>query len=134
MTGKNIKMEPHFEAGIALVNYTIENMMASSSLNTRLNLKEVAEKLDDTEYNPDNFPGVIWRPRTSYGVVIIMEDGRMMCTNVRSEKEVVDIFEKLTRIMEEKELITPRSVCPQCGAVVDADDVVCVECGFLLQS
>lgn len=116
-----------------MTNYSIENIMASSNLNTELDLKMVAEKLEDSEYNPDNFPGVIWRPRNNYGVVIIMKDGRMMCTNTRSTEDVEKLFDVLIQKMEEKGLITPRISCPQCGAAVDAEDVVCIECGHLLQ-
>jgi transcription initiation factor TFIID TATA-box-binding protein len=107
--------------------------MASSNLNAQIVLKDVAEKLDDSEYNPDNFPGVIWRPKNTYAVVIITDDGRMMCTNVRSLEEVESLFRKLTKKLEENGVITPRITCPQCNAVVDSEDVVCIECGFLLQ-
>jgi transcription initiation factor TFIID TATA-box-binding protein len=119
--------------GIGVTNYTIENIMASSNLNTRVNLKDVSNKLEDAEYNPENFPGVIWRPKNTYGVVIIMDDGRLMCTNTRSLDDVEKIFDRLIKIMEEKGLITPRISCPSCGAAVDAEDVVCIECGNLLQ-
>jgi len=122
-----------FPSGIGLSNYKIENIMASSNLNANINLKEVAERLDDSEYNPDNFPGVIWRPKNTYAVVIIMGDGRMMCTNVRSLDEVESLFRKLTKKLEESRVITPRITCPSCNAVVDSEDVVCIECGFLLQ-
>ena len=114
-------------------NYTIENIMASSNLNVKLRLNDVAAKLEDCEYNPDNFPGVIWRPKSTFGVVIIMEDGRLMCTNVRSIEDVDKIFSKLTKKLEEKGLITPRLTCSKCGAIVDVEDVVCIECGNLLQ-
>ena len=107
--------------------------MASSNLNMKLRLDEVAGKLEDCEYNPENFPGVIWRPKTNYGVVIIMEDGRLMCTNVRSIEDVDKIFGQLTKLMEKNGLITPRLTCSQCGAIVDVEDVVCIECGYLLQ-
>ena len=117
-----------------MTNFNVENIMASSSLNTKLRLREVSEKLDDTEYNPDNFPGVIWRPKDSYAVVLIMDDGRMMCTNVRSFDEVEKVFKDLVKRMEETGLITPRITCQKCGAVVDSEDVVCIECGNLLQT
>jgi transcription initiation factor TFIID TATA-box-binding protein len=107
--------------------------MASSNLNAQIVLKNVAEKLDDSEYNPDNFPGVIWRPKNTYAVVIIMEDGRMMCTNVRSLEEVESLFRKLTKKLEESGVITPRITCPKCNSVVDSEDVVCIDCGYLLQ-
>jgi transcription initiation factor TFIID TATA-box-binding protein len=117
-----------------LTNYQIENIMASTNLNTKIRLKEVSDKLKDSEYNPDNFPGVIWRPKNSYGVVVIMEDGRMMCTNVRSVEEVEKLFKKLTATLEKEGVITPRITCPNCNAVVDSEDVVCIECGHLLQN
>jgi transcription initiation factor TFIID TATA-box-binding protein len=107
--------------------------MASTNLNTMLKLSEVSEKLENSEYNPDNFPGIIWRPKNSYGVVVIMEDGRMMCTNIRSMEEVETIFKQLTKTLETEGVITPRSTCPNCNAVVDSEDVVCIDCGFLLQ-
>jgi transcription initiation factor TFIID TATA-box-binding protein len=107
--------------------------MASSNLNAKINLKDVSERLGDSEYNPDNFPGVIWRPKNTYAVVIIMDDGRLMCTNVRSLEEVESLFKKLTKKLEESGVITPRITCPNCSAVVDSEDVVCIECGFLLQ-
>lgn len=122
-----------FLSGIGLPNYQIENVIASSNLNSKLNLKDVAERLDDSEYNPENFPGVIWRPRNSYAVVVIMEDGKLMCTNVRSLQDVESLFKKLTKKLEESGVLTPRITCPNCNAVVDSEDVVCIECGYLLQ-
>lgn len=107
--------------------------MASTNLNTMLKLSEVSEKLENSEYNPDNFPGIIWRPKNSYGVVVIMEDGRMMCTNIRSVEEVESLFNILTKTLEKEGVITPRITCPNCNAIVDAEDVVCIDCGFLLQ-
>ncbi len=120
-------------SGIDLASYTIENIVASSSLGAKLRLKEVAASMDDTEYNPDNFPGVIWRPKNTYGVVVIMDDGRMMCTNARSIEDVEFLFNRIVKVLEEKRIIAPRIACPNCGAVVEAEDVVCVECGALLQ-
>ena len=116
-----------------MTSYIIENIIASSNLNSKLRLKDISEKLPESEYNPDNFPGVIWRPRSTYGVVVLMEDGRMMCTNVRSLDDVDALFKRVIKLLEEKGLITPRIACPSCGAVVDSEDVVCVECGQLLQ-
>ncbi|MCU0799192.1 MAG: hypothetical protein MUC62_05915 [Candidatus Thermoplasmatota archaeon] len=116
-----------------MTGYNIENIIASSNLNSKLRLKEISEKLPDCEYNPENFPGVIWRPRSTYGVVVLMEDGRIVCTNVRTLEDVDALFKRVVKLLEEKGLITPRIACPSCGAVVDSEDVVCVDCGQLLQ-
>lgn len=116
-----------------MAGHRIENIVASTNLNTPLNLDKVSELLENTEYNPDNFPGVIWRPSTSYGVALIFDDGKLMCTNVRSVEEVDNLFKRLIKRLEELNIMTPRTTCPKCGAVVDSEDVVCIECGFLLQ-
>lgn len=117
--------------GIYLQNYRIENIIASTNLNSHIDLKEVAKRLENVEYNPDNFPGAIWRPANTYGVALIFQDGRLMCTNTRSIQDVETMFKKLTKRLEELELINPRSVCSNCGAAIDSEDVVCIECGFL---
>ena len=116
-----------------MVNFKIENIIASTNLNIRLDLDEIARKLDNSEYNPSNFPGVIWRPPTQYGVALIFDDGRVMCTNTRSEEEVEEILGRLIKKLESIGILTPRSMCPSCGAVVDAEDVVCIDCGTLLR-
>jgi len=116
-----------------LIDYKIENIIASTNLKTQLNLDQVAEKLEDTEYNQENFPGVIWRPQTLNSVALIFEDGRVMCTNVRSLDGIENLFNSLIRRMEELGILTPRTTCPNCGAVADSEDLVCIECGFPLQ-
>jgi len=116
-----------------LVSYKIENLIASTSLNAKVDLQRIARELENTEFNPDNFPGVIWRPSAQYGVVLIFEDGRVMCTNTRSTEEVEELFKRLIKKLEEMKVLTPRVTCPSCNAVVDAEDVVCIECGHLLQ-
>jgi len=114
-----------------LVNYRIENIIASTNLNSKIDLQNVTAKLENTEYNPESFPGAIWRPANSYGVALIFSDGRLMCTNMRSVQDVESIFKKLIKRLEELELINPRTACPNCGAAIDTEDMVCIECGFL---
>ena len=116
-----------------MIDYSIENIIASTNVNNKLDLKVVSEKLENCEYNPDNFPGVIWRPTDFNAVALIFEDGRIMCTNVRSIEGVEDLFKSLIKRLEELAILAPRNTCPNCGAVVDTEDLVCIECGFPLQ-
>jgi transcription initiation factor TFIID TATA-box-binding protein len=116
-----------------LIDYQIENLIASTDVKTELDLKKISEVLENSEYNPDNFPGVIWRPSSMSSVAIIFKDGRMMCTNVRSVDGVDDIFSSLIRRLEQLGIMSPRATCPNCGAVTDSEDLVCIECGHPLQ-
>ncbi len=116
-----------------MVNFKIENIIASTDLNQKMDLEDISGKLEHSEYNPGNFPGVIWRPPTQYGVALIFEDGRVMCTNTRSNDEIEELLSRLIKKLESLGVLTPRTTCPSCDAVVDAEDVVCIECGTLLQ-
>ena len=116
-----------------MIDYKIENIIASTNLKTELDLNDLSQKLEDSEYNPENFPGVIWRPSALNSVALIFEDGRVMCTNVRSLDGIESLFSSLIKRLEELEVLAPRTTCPNCGAVADSEDLVCIECGFPLQ-
>lgn len=118
--------------GIILISYKIENIIASANINTPIDLVALAAKLENVEYKPENFQAAIWRPANSYGVALVFSDGRLMCTNMRSVQDVENIFKKLVKRLEELEMINPRVACPHCGAAIDHEDMVCIECGGLI--
>ena len=40
---------------------SIENVVASATVDQMLNLNEISEKFPRTEYNPEQFPGLVFR-------------------------------------------------------------------------
>ena len=47
---------------------SVENVVASASVDQKIDLNDVTKKFPDTEYHPDQFPGLVFRlesPRTA---------------------------------------------------------------------
>jgi len=74
----------------------IQNIVASASLNQRVNLKMIVEKFPHTEYNPKVFPGLVFRLKKPKTATLIFETGKMVCTGAKSEKEAIQAVNKVT--------------------------------------
>ena len=47
---------------------SVENVVASASVDQKIDLNEITKKFPDTEYHPEQFPGLVFRltnPRTA---------------------------------------------------------------------
>ena len=70
---------------------TIEvvNVVASATINQKLDLVEITEKFPDIEYNPDQFPGAVFRLRNPTTATLLFSSGKMVCTGAKSEEMAV---------------------------------------------
>jgi transcription initiation factor TFIID TATA-box-binding protein len=81
---------------------TIVNMVISTSLEEHINLDKLASTLPNTEYNPEQFPGLIMRIKDPKTSALIFTSGRVVCTGARNiedaEKSIQKIIESLKKI------------------------------------
>ena len=68
---------------------SIENVVASASVDQSIDLNEVTEKFPDTEYHPDQFPGLVFRIKNPRTATLIFRTGKMVCTGGKSEEMAV---------------------------------------------
>jgi transcription initiation factor TFIID TATA-box-binding protein len=66
---------------------TIENVVASASLNQSLDLNAIVKAFDNVEYKPEQFPGLVFRLKKPKTATLIFSSGKMVCTGAKSEKE-----------------------------------------------
>jgi len=66
----------------------IENVVASTSLGAELDLPSVALTLDGAEYEPDQFPGVIYRLKEPKTAILLFRSGKVVCTGGKSMAQV----------------------------------------------
>lgn len=80
----------------------IQNIVASANLNTCVDLERAALTLENSMYEPEQFPGLIHRMDEPRVVLLIFSSGKMVITGAKREDEVYDavsrIFEKLKRL------------------------------------
>ena len=75
----------------------IQNIVASVSLNQKIDLQEIVEKFPQTEYNPNVFPGLVFRLKKPKTATLIFGTGKMVCTGAKSEKESRAAVRKVVR-------------------------------------
>ena len=65
---------------------SIENVVASATVDQKIDLIDVTKKFPDTEYHPDQFPGLVFRIKTPKTATLIFRTGKMVCTGAKSEE------------------------------------------------
>ncbi|MDA0755778.1 MAG: TATA-box-binding protein [Crenarchaeota archaeon] len=80
---------------------SIENVVASATVDQRMDLKDITKKFPDTEYHPEQFPGLVFRIKSPKTATLIFSSGKMVCTGAKSEQmsknAVKAVVEKLRK-------------------------------------
>ncbi len=85
----------------------IQNIVAISDLGTELNLNEVAMGLglEKVEYEPEQFPGLVYRLDEPKVAMLLFGSGKIVCTGARETKDVSLAVEKLSEELTSLDLI-----------------------------
>ena len=80
---------------------SVENVVASASVDQKIDLIEITKKFPDTEYHPEQFPGLVFRLTNPRTATLIFRTGKMVCTGAKSEemsiKAVNTVVQKLRK-------------------------------------
>jgi transcription initiation factor TFIID TATA-box-binding protein len=83
----------------------VVNIVASASLGGKVDLEKTVSTLRKTIYEPEQFPGLIYRMDEPKVVILIFASGSLVCTGAKKEQDVYDAVHKLHVILEEQNLI-----------------------------
>ena len=86
--GVNVKAKPQYE---------VQNVVASGSIGMDINLNTLAIKLENTEYEPEQFPGLVYKLRGTKATFLLFTNGQIVCTGTKSEKEVDESVQLLVK-------------------------------------
>ena len=67
----------------------IVNVVASATIEQRLDLNDITKKFPDVEWNPEQFPGAVFRLRNPKTATLLFGSGKMVCTGSKSEEMAV---------------------------------------------
>eukprot|EP01102_Stenamoeba_stenopodia_P022767 TRINITY_DN9618_c0_g1_i1.p1 TRINITY_DN9618_c0_g1~~TRINITY_DN9618_c0_g1_i1.p1 ORF type:complete len:288 (-),score=43.88 TRINITY_DN9618_c0_g1_i1:57-920(-) len=79
---------------------TLQNIVSTVNLCTKLDLKKIALQARNAEYNPKRFAAVIMRIREPKTTALIFASGKMVCTGAKSEQESRLAARKYARIIQ----------------------------------
>ena len=70
-----------------------------------IDLEKAAYTLGRSMYEPEQFPGLIYRMEEPKVVILLFASGKLVCTGAKKEQDVYSAVEKLHSLLEETSLI-----------------------------
>ena len=85
--------EPYIE------NLEIQNVVASSAIGQEVDLEALAMDLEGVDFDPEKFPGLIYRIEEPHATALIFRSGKIVCTGAdsvdRVHEALASVFETL---------------------------------------
>ena len=87
--------------------YSIQNIVTSADVGKHINLNKIAMTLsfDKIEYEPEQFPGLVYRIESPKAVVLMFGSGKFIVTGSRSQKDAEAAVQKMYDVLSEHSLI-----------------------------
>ncbi len=80
----------------------IQNIVASGNLNRPLDLNKIAYAVDETEYNPEQFPGLVYKLVNSKITFLLFGTGKIVCTGAKNIAEIDAAIKVLVSAINKK--------------------------------
>ncbi|MGM5483511.1 MAG: TATA-box-binding protein [Nanobdellota archaeon] len=79
----------------------IQNVVAAGDIYRDLNLNDLAMQLENTEYEPEQFPGLVYKLIDARATFLLFSNGKIVCTGTTGENEVNSAVEMLLERLDE---------------------------------
>ena len=88
------------DAGIEVTKdpeVTVQNMVATIDLKAKLNLMTLAISfgMENVEYNPEQFPGLVYRMDDPKVVALLFSSGKVVCTGAKRKEDITRAVERI---------------------------------------
>jgi len=83
----------------------IQNMVASANLHGSIDLETAADILDNVMYEPEQFPGLIYRMQEPKTVLLLFASGKLVCTGAKSEEMVHESVGNIYEVLQDYDLL-----------------------------
>ena len=85
-----------------MIEVKVENIVASATFAEKLDLDMIAQSLEEAEYEPEQFPGLVYRLKNPKTATLLFRSGKANCTgakNIEDVRKTIDIIaEKLKKL------------------------------------
>ncbi len=78
-------------------NLSVQNIVATTSLGKQISLTKLARTQNNTEYNPEQFPGLVLRVKKPKSAVLVFSSGNLVCTGTKSVAQVKEVIRAVIR-------------------------------------
>lgn len=79
----------------------IQNIVASGNLKAEVDIERAALMLEHSMYEPEQFPGLIYRMSDPKVVLLIFSSGKIVCTGAKKEMQVQEAITKIYKLLKD---------------------------------
>jgi len=76
---------------------TVQNIVASGTIDLKLNLNFLALELENTEYEPEQFPGLVYKLIEPNATFLLFSNGKLVCTGTKNKQQLEDSMTQLSK-------------------------------------
>ena len=87
-----------------MAKMNIENVVASTYLGQELDLNRIEEALEGAEYNPQQFPGLVYRLKEPKTATLIFRSGKVGGTGAKCREDVKVAISKVAKDLEKADI------------------------------
>ena len=98
----------------------IQNIVASGSMNLMVDLNMAAVVMENAMYEPEVFPGLIYRMQDPYSVCLIFSTGKVVCTATKNKEMLGKAMANLYHDIKTSGVVMDN--IQDSGAIMDDDD------------
>jgi len=80
---------------------TVQNIVASGTINLKLNLNFLALEMENTEYEPEQFPGLVYKLIEPNATFLLFSNGKLVCTGTKNKAQLEDSMDQLLKNVKE---------------------------------
>ncbi len=80
---------------------TVQNIVASGSIDLMLNLNLLALELENTEYEPEQFPGLVYKLIEPTATFLLFSNGKLVCTGTKNKQQLDESMNQLKKNIRE---------------------------------
>lgn len=82
---------------------TVQNIVASGTIDMMLNLNFLSLELKNTEYEPEQFPGLVYKLENPPATFLLFSNGKLVCTGTKNNQQLNDSMDQLAKVLKEAE-------------------------------
>jgi transcription initiation factor TFIID TATA-box-binding protein len=75
----------------------VQNIVASGSINLDLNLNTLSLELENTEYEPEQFPGLVYKLNDPTATFLLFSNGKLVCTGTKNKEQLEESMRQLNK-------------------------------------
>jgi transcription initiation factor TFIID TATA-box-binding protein len=80
---------------------TVQNIVASGTINLKLNLNFLALEMQNTEYEPEQFPGLVYKLIEPNATFLLFSNGKLVCTGTKNKEQLENSMTQLLKNVKE---------------------------------